>query len=194
MRLSSSDSRLLINYRRKNVFTYYMHSLHRHHEQNVMLAKKASDACLEIAATVSDGQYQMAMGILHPILNQEPNTDLLAAWGPTIESSHQQLVFAEWFKNYRLKVEQLQHVLYTMMDHQATGWNSLAKEFMTKAQGDSSPEIQPVFHLAEAAMSQIASAESATIQAVEHMTQAPKIKPVPKRRSSKSAVAQGAKQ
>ncbi len=173
------------------MFTYYIHSLHRHHEQNVVLAKKATDAYLEFVAHLTEGYYNVAMLVLHPVMSPASGSDALLGWNSVQIPRNQYDTVTTWFKACQEKIDQLHHGIISMVEHQATGWNNLANEFMSKAKCDSSPAVRDLIKYAENALNQIATAESTTIEAVEAMTKAPRTKATAQRSNRRSSLEKG---
>jgi hypothetical protein len=165
------------------MFIYYMNSLHRHHEQSLLLGKKTSEDCIAIWAHMVDGHFQMAMALLNPVTLQLSHDQPVATWEMLPDEQNHKHLAMHWLAENKAKVAALQHTLFAVVEHQTAGWNVITNELLTKLQNDSPQQFKELLAISKQSVQQASKAEAATIKAVEDALTVP-VKKAPAKRSA----------
>lgn len=166
------------------MFPYYLSTLHKLREKNLQLGQATTQAWLDLAAHIIDGQYLVG----HAILNQPVSG--IDAHHPgghwEREGEHQQLAL-KWANEAVARTTKVQEIIFAAVLHSATNWQDLGHELLNKLQHDVAPEYADALKLIEQAMQDIASAESAAKKTANGILIAPSRLPAKKPPTKKPA-------
>lgn len=158
----------------KNMFTYYLSSLHELREKNLELNRATTHAWLEVMAHVIDGQYLVGRAILHPAAHQLGSHHPGAHWEMGSNSDHQELVM-KWLNEGVAKTAKAQELIFAAFTHHATGWGELGHELVRKLQKDAGPEFTAALKMIDQTMHDVVSAESSVLESARQVAKSPSV-------------------
>lgn len=164
------------------MFILYLNTLHRHHEKTLALGKRSSDTYLAVLSNMVDGQFRMAMAMLHPIISNANAAQPIAHWEYLPNAENHKHLAMHWLTENKEKLDEFNHVLLAMVEHHTSGWSVIANEFLTKLQADAAPEFKELLGLGKATVEQLAATESAAMLAVKNATSVEPVKLAQKQR------------
>ena len=166
------------------MFMFYLNTLHNHHEKALVLGKKTSDAYLAILESLVDGQFKMAMSMLHPIMSGPSASQPIAHWEYQTNAENQHQLVMHWLNQNKEKLDELNRGVLAIIEHNTSGWSTVSNELLTKIQTDVAPELQTLLSLGKTTVEQLAEVESVSIKEVERATTLAPQKVAVKRRRS----------
>lgn len=149
------------------MFVIYLNTLHSHHEKGLALGKRSSDAYLAILSNIVDGQFRMAMAMLHPVMSGANSTQLIAHSEYLPNAEHHQQLAIQCLAECKEKLDEFNNTLLAIVEHHTSGWSMVSNELLTKLQTDAVPELKAWLNLAKTTVAQAAAAESSTISAIQ---------------------------